>query len=207
MNQTELLEVITKRPLAKPNVRYDAMHELIELLLPESEPGPKPEGSRAGGAQVKAITIARQKAADLAGVSMSAVLRMYARRKSWVKHPWLDKFNTFDMELDDDFLDEIAEELRLLATEYERLRHVGKMLSGRQWHGVEKVTELRKFLMNSRPVAICPYCKAQEGAQESCPNCKGRGWFRKRHMARVPGRLLFTDPMLVVVDGVEMELE
>lgn len=203
MTQTKLVETITKRPFNKPDVRYEAMNELVELLCPTFDK----IRSGKGGPDVLPRTQACEKAAKLTGMSFAGVIRMCQRRKSWCKYPWLGQFTTFDMELDDDFLDEIDKEFKALATECDRLARVAKFTSAREWKGVDGLKKHRKFLMESRPTSLCPYCKAQEDIQAGCGNCKGRGWLRKRHMARVPGRFMFTDPMIVVVDGEEVELE
>lgn len=203
MTQTKLVDIITKRPFAKPNIRYEAMHELVELLCPKFERIKSPKG----GPDVLPRTQACDRAAKLTGMSHAAVIRMGHRRKSWCKYPWLQQFGTFDMDLDEAFLGEIDKEFKALATQADRLTRVAKFTSDRGMTGTGSLKKIRKSFLDHRPASLCPYCKAQEDIQADCGNCEGVGWFRKCQMEKVPGRFMFTDPMVVVVGGEEVELE
>lgn len=64
-----------------------------------------------------------------------------------------------------------------------------------------KLHEVLQLVKNARPAALCPYCKGQEGLQESCSGCSGRGWIPGHELLKVPHELLLGKPLKVMVRG------
>lgn len=198
------------------NEQNVALLELVSLFEKEEEKKIRDHAERYPlkkvpvGRPKSARGRARERAAEMTGITEGAVRKAEQRAKKAKpkKKDWVP--NTYGMELSDQFVAECRAIRTYLKDTRKRLSMAMQALDNLKRstfdYPADQVQEVYESVLAGSermaeimPDALCPYCKGIQGLQESCGVCGGRGWVGK--LKDVPRELLDEETPHVVVKG------
>lgn len=116
-------------------------------------------------------------------------------------------FETWGLELDDDWkqrIQSVTVAMEALATKITHAFAASKLLSDRSLVPThlgqdvrQQLQQLSSLIRANIPVALCPYCKGQDGIMEECIACRATGWVGREKLASTPLELCDRDHMRV----------
>lgn len=171
---------------------------------------PQPEEKR--GRPLTERGEARRRVAAATGKTENAVRQAEHRERQEKKRsepvPTIS-IATFGMEMDPDWIAEVAETVKVLEAVYQQLVTAQGAMTGlvKAELGMSpmllanvrnRIHDAASFLAGELPTSICPYCK---GVVEGCATCAGFGVVGKRLVERSDQELLDSHELKVAVEG------
>lgn len=146
------------------------------------------------------------------GALHQQVRRAAAKLDRWSRAELSDPVQLRGMTVDPDFLTMVRQLLTQMdeakAKMHGALVHLKRIQSGAlpfEAPILRSITEraavLIRDLEESRPVSICPYCRAIAGVIETCDSCGTTGLVCELELKQAPSRLLDDTAPHIVVDG------
>lgn len=160
----------------------------------------------------------RERVAEVKGVQPETIQKQESRLRAATSIKVAPgSFETWGLELDDDWkqkIQTITVAMETLATKLTSAFAASKLLSERSMVPThvgqdvrQQLQQLSSLIRANIPVALCPYCKGQDGILEECICCSATGWVGRDKLSGVPAEFCDRDHLLVSHRGKMKDLE